>query len=196
VRKTLGQVKDEQVGMGETPEYFSCLATVVFIRQENVSYPACRTEGCRKKVVEDGSGQWRCERCDKSWDTPLNRYPTHPVSNNPPVVRVLFFLLTGSYIMTVSVNDHTSQAWFNLFDESAQKFLGVDANTLVEYKETDLAKANEVFANATFSTWAWRVRGKQDTYQGQMKVRYQVMEAQPVDFAQEAQRLVKVIQSY
>lgn len=73
-RKTLGQVKDEGLGMGENPDYFNSLATVVFIRQENVSYPACRSEGCKKKVVEDGSGQWRCERCDKSWDKPDHRY--------------------------------------------------------------------------------------------------------------------------
>ena len=73
-RKTLGQVKDEGLGMGETPDYFTCLATIVFIRQENVSYPSCRTEGCKKKVVEDGSGQWRCERCDKTWDAPVHRY--------------------------------------------------------------------------------------------------------------------------
>jgi replication factor A1 len=72
-RKSLGQVKDEGLGMGETPDYFTSLATVVFIRQENVSYPACQTEGCKKKVVEDGSGQWRCERCDKSWDKPHHR---------------------------------------------------------------------------------------------------------------------------
>ena len=73
-RKTLGQVKDEGLGLGENPDYFNSLATVVFIRQENVSYPACRSEGCKKKVVEDGNGQWRCERCDKSWDKPDHRY--------------------------------------------------------------------------------------------------------------------------
>lgn len=73
-RKTLGQVKDEGLGMGETPDYFTSLATVVFIRQENISYPGCRTEGCKKKVMEDGSGQWRCEKCDTSWETPLHRY--------------------------------------------------------------------------------------------------------------------------
>lgn len=73
-RKTLAQVKDEGLGMGETADYFTCLATIVFIRHENVSYPACRTEGCKKKVMDDGSGQWRCERCDKSWDAPLHRY--------------------------------------------------------------------------------------------------------------------------
>ena len=73
-RKTLGQVKDEGLGMGENPDYFTALATVVFIKQENVSYPACQTEGCKKKVVADGSGKWRCERCDKSWDAPQHRY--------------------------------------------------------------------------------------------------------------------------
>jgi replication factor A1 len=73
-RKTLTQVKDEGLGMGETPDYFTSLATIVFIRQENISYPACRSiNGCKKKVVEDGNGQWRCEKCDTSWDRPQHR---------------------------------------------------------------------------------------------------------------------------
>ena len=100
------------------------------------------------------------------------------------------------YIMTISVNDHTSQAWFSLFDDVGKKVLGVDANTLVEYKETDTSKANDVFNNATFSTWTWRVRGKQDNFQGQVRVRYQVLDAFPVDYKRESERLVKLIQSY
>jgi replication factor A1 len=98
--------------------------------------------------------------------------------------------------MTISVNDHTSQAWFNLFDDVGQKVLGVDANTLVEYKEQDPAKANEIFSNANFSMWTWRVRGKQDSFQGQVRVRYQVLDAWPVDYKRESERLVKLIQSY
>jgi replication factor A1 len=98
--------------------------------------------------------------------------------------------------MTISVNDHTAQAWFNLFDDVGQKVLGVDANTLVEYKETDTAKANDVFNAANFSMWTWRVRGKQDNFQGQVKVRYQVLDAWPVDYKRESERLVKLIQSY
>ena len=100
------------------------------------------------------------------------------------------------YIMTISVNDHTSQAWFNLFDDVGKKLLGVDANTLVEYKETDTAKANEVFNKANFTTWVWRVRGKQDSYQGQVRVRYQVLDAYPLDYKKESERLIKLIQSY
>jgi hypothetical protein len=100
------------------------------------------------------------------------------------------------YIMTISVNDHTAQAWFNLFDDVGHKVLGVDANTLVEYKETDISKANDVFNAANFSTWTWRVRGKQDNFQGQVRVRYQVLDAFPVDYKKESERLVKLIQSY
>src|SRR5271156_513013 len=86
------------------------------------------------------------------------------------------------FIMTISVNDHTSQAWFNLFNDSAQKILGVDATTLVEYKETDTAKANEVFNKANFNSWVVRGPGKQDNFQGQVRVRYQVLDVYPVDY--------------
>jgi replication factor A1 len=98
--------------------------------------------------------------------------------------------------MTISVNDHTAQAWFSLFDDVGQKVLGVDANTLVEYKETDTSKATDVFNKASFSTWTWRVRGKQDNFQGQVRVRYQVLDAWPVDYKKESERLVALVKSY
>ena len=98
--------------------------------------------------------------------------------------------------MTISVNDHTGQAWFSLFDEVAQRVMGVDANTLVEYRDSDTAKADQVFQNANFTTWTWRVRSKQDNFQGQVRVRYQVLDAWPVDYKRESERLVKLIQSY
>ena len=98
--------------------------------------------------------------------------------------------------MTISVNDHTAQAWFNLFDDVAKKILGIEANELVESKETDNEKATEAFDQANFSTWIWRVRGKQDNYQGQVRVRYQVTDAWPVDYKSESARLIKLIQSY
>jgi replication factor A1 len=98
--------------------------------------------------------------------------------------------------VTVSVNDHTAQAWFSLFDDAAKKILGIDANTLAEYRDTDTSKSTEIFNEATFKSWVWRVRGKQDNYQGQVRVRYQVMDALPLDFKKESEKLVKLIQSY
>ena len=47
---------------------------ISYVKSENVSYPACPSEGCNKKVTEIGSGSWRCEKCDKSYPAPLYRY--------------------------------------------------------------------------------------------------------------------------
>ena len=71
--KTIGQAKDEQLGMGDKTDYFTTSATISFVKSETFSYPACANpDGCNKKVTEDGSG-WRCEKCDKSWEAPIHR---------------------------------------------------------------------------------------------------------------------------
>lgn len=71
--KTLGQVKDEQLGMLDTTDYFTTSATVSFVKNETFSYPACpNPDGCNKKVINDGSG-WMCEKCDKKWPEPVHR---------------------------------------------------------------------------------------------------------------------------
>ena len=72
--KTIGQAKDEQLGMGEKTDYFTTQATIAFIKNETFSYPACANpEGCNKKVLDNGDG-WLCEKCDRKWDSPIHRY--------------------------------------------------------------------------------------------------------------------------
>lgn len=71
--KTLAQIKDENLGMGEVPDYFAAKATIVYIKQENISYPACISDSCNKKVVQIGTGQWKCEKCDKTHPKPQHR---------------------------------------------------------------------------------------------------------------------------
>lgn len=71
--KTIGQAKDEQLGMSDKTDYFSTTATILYIKQETFSYPACPSpEGCNKKVTDEGDG-WRCEKCDRSWPAPVHR---------------------------------------------------------------------------------------------------------------------------
>lgn len=70
--KTLKDVRDGEVGMRDTPDYFNTRATIITVRQENIAYPACKNAGCSKKVVSTGSG-WRCEKCDQNWDEPTYR---------------------------------------------------------------------------------------------------------------------------
>lgn len=48
-------------------DYFSCIATIVYIRKENCLYQACPSQDCNKKVVDQQNGMFRCEKCDKEF---------------------------------------------------------------------------------------------------------------------------------
>jgi len=144
--KTIIQVKDENLGMSENTDYFTTKATIIYVKQDNISYPACLSEGCNKKVVEVDPGQWRCERCDK----------THP----KPEYR---------YIMSLNVSDHTGQIWLSCFDDVGRLIMGMTADQLTELKDNDEKAAGEVFQEANCKSWVFKCRAKIDNFQDQQR---------------------------
>jgi replication factor A1 len=64
--KYIGQIKDENLGMGDKPDYLNVRGTIAFVKTENIAYTACPTEGCNKKVNQEGDNAWRCEKCQKT----------------------------------------------------------------------------------------------------------------------------------
>ncbi|GHJ87289.1 hypothetical protein NliqN6_3691 [Naganishia liquefaciens] len=165
--KTIGQIKDENIGMSDKQEYFSTKATISFIKSESFSYPACPT--CNKKVVEENDG-WRCEKCDAVYPKPLHRY-----------------------ILNLSVMDHTGHVWITAFNEAAESLLGKTADELVEMKEADEGAFNNIIHTATGKTFTFSCSAKQDSYNDQMRIRYSVRRASPIDYKLEARALIKLI---
>lgn len=72
-QRNIAQVRDAGLGLQEKPDYFWMRATIVYIKQENLSYPACPTDKCNKKVLMEGEDQWRCEKCDMVHSAPEYR---------------------------------------------------------------------------------------------------------------------------
>ena len=70
--RLLDDVRNSNLGGGDKPDYFSSRATVMHIKSDNIAYPACQTQGCNKKVIEQHDG-WRCEKCDKVYERPSYR---------------------------------------------------------------------------------------------------------------------------
>lgn len=171
--KTIAQIREEQLGMSENADYFSLKATIIYIKQDNVSYPACPSEGCAKKVTELDPGQWRCERCDKTFPKPNYRY-----------------------IMLINVSDHTGQLWLNCFDEAGRLIMGKSADELVSIESENKNEATELYQEANCQTWSFRCKAKMDNYGEQQRIRYQVSYAKPVNYSEEATRLANLIQSY
>ncbi|KAL6714738.1 Replication factor A protein 1 [Lecanora helva] len=144
--KTILQVKEENLGMSDNADYFTTKATIIYVKQENVSYPACLSEGCNKKVVEVDQGQWRCERCDK----------THP----KPEYR---------YIMSVNISDHTGQMWLSCFDDVGRMIMGMPADKEQWLKDNDERTRQDAYQEANCKTWVFKCRAKMDTFQDQQR---------------------------
>lgn len=157
--KTILQIKEENLGMSEIVDYFTTKSTIIFVKQENVAYPACLSEGCNKKVIETEQG-WMCERCDKTHQRPEYRY-----------------------IMSINVSDHTGQIWLSCFDDVGKMILGMNADELMKLKETDDRAAGEVFQNALCQTLLFKCRAKMDNYQDQQR---HVVPARLQDLADDA----------
>jgi replication factor A1 len=147
VYKTIAEVKDENLGMSDTPDYFTLKATIVFIKQANMYYAACQSERCNKKVIEIEIGQWRCESCDKTWDKPQHRY-----------------------VMSMNAADFSGQLWLSFFDDSASLILGKSADEMQELQEAgDEGAVNSIVQDATCKTYIFRCRAKMDTYKDESR---------------------------
>lgn len=144
--KTVAQIKEEGLGTNENPDYFSVKATIVYIKQDSFSYPACLSPDCNKKVTDMGDGTWRCEKCDINHPRPEHRY-----------------------IMTLSVTDHTGQMYLNVFDDVGRLIMGNTADHIMELKENDFPAMEKEFENANCRMFTFKCRAKMDTYQDQQR---------------------------
>ncbi|KAI8393889.1 putative replication factor-A protein 1 [Radiomyces spectabilis] len=166
-RTTLQQVKDDQLGMGDRPDYFTIKGTVVYIRSENVAYPACPE--CKKKLVQEGAS-WRCEKCQKSLAEPHYRY-----------------------ILSVSVADTTAQTYMSTFDEIATALIGMDANELQKLKDENLDEYRQILNKPLFQTYIMKIRAKLETFNDTARTKHTIIEATPIDFQAEGHQLVEAI---
>ncbi|KAM8976611.1 replication protein A 70 kDa DNA-binding subunit isoform 2-T2 [Pelodytes ibericus] len=165
--KSLLEVKNENLGHGEKADYFTSVATIVYLRKENCLYQACPSQDCNKKVIDQQNGLYRCEKCDKEF--PNFKY---------------------RLILSANVADFGDNQWITCFQESAESILGQNATYLGELKEKNEQAYEEVFQNANFRSYVFRVRVKLETYNDESRIKATAMDVKPVDHKDYSKRLI------
>ncbi|ODV79658.1 replication factor-a protein [Suhomyces tanzawaensis NRRL Y-17324] len=188
-RKTIAEAEEENLGKSDRPDYFSIKATIGFTKVDNFCYPACSNESqnqstqksgqvntCNRKLIELNDGSWKCERCDLTFSEPTYRY-----------------------IFNCSVMDNTGQLWLTLFDQEAHKLFGVDASVLKKYQQDEADGVGKNFTELTssilFKEYSFRVRARQDNYNDNVRIRYQAVGLDYLDYNQEADALCKELEA-
>uniref|UniRef100_A0A672KH44 Replication protein A subunit n=1 Tax=Sinocyclocheilus grahami TaxID=75366 RepID=A0A672KH44_SINGR len=165
--KTLAEVKNEHLGHGDKADYFSCIATIVYIRKENCLYQACPSKDCNKKVVDQQNGMYRCEKCDKEF--PDFKY---------------------RLMLSANIADFGDNQWVTCFQECAETLIGQNSGYLGQLKDSNEAAFDEVFQHANFNTFVFRNRVKMETYNDESRIKVTVVDAKPVDHREYSKRLI------
>lgn len=182
-RKTIALAEQEGLGTKEKPDYFSIKATINYIKTDNFCYPACNNEvntgrgpsSCNRKVIQESDGSWRCERCNLTYSEPFYRY-----------------------ILNCSIMDHTGQIWATFFDEEGKKLFQKTASELMHLKqleENDDHLFLESVTAVTMKEFNFRLRARQESFNGNMRIRYNIVSLSDVDYSAECQHLAKELES-
>lgn len=122
-----------------------------------------------------GNGvKWLCEKCNKHYDAPNNRY-----------------------ILSLMCCDATGSTWFTAFNDIAEVMLGKKASELSDFKEMGNEQAFEsVFQEANFKSYMFKVKAKADNNMDEVRVRCHVVEVNRIDYRKESQFLLDKIAQF
>jgi len=176
--KMIGEVKQENTGYGtEKGEYYSTTATITFFSKEKALYKACgekleENRECNKKVVENGDGSYRCEKCAKEKQE-----------------------FKWRLMLQLNMADATSNQWASCFQEQAEKILGIDSQDLGRLLETDEERYNAVFLENTFKTFNFRMRAKADTYNDETRMKHTIVSVEEINHAVWIKQMIKEVEA-
>uniref|UniRef100_A0A1B6MN54 Replication protein A subunit n=1 Tax=Graphocephala atropunctata TaxID=36148 RepID=A0A1B6MN54_9HEMI len=163
------EAKDANLGAGDKPDYFSVMATMLHIRTDRCLYKACPSEGCNKKVIDQNTGYFRCEKCNREFDS-----------------------FKWRFLFSAQIADWTGAQWVNVFHDQAIEMLGVTPEEVARKQETE-GNITECFANANFQEFLFKLRAKVETYNDESRMKMSIVTAKKPDIKDHCRKLIASI---
>lgn len=174
--KLLNNVNADCQSAGK-PLYFVSKCTVTYIKKDNPAYKGCPgKEGsdtkCNKKLMDEGNGNFRCEKCDF-------RTPT----------------FNWRLILNAQIADDTGAVYTTFFGEQGEQLLDMNAQdfgSLLDDKEGASEKEYERAINSPiFKEFILNNRATTETYQDESRVRVASTRLAEVNYANYAEKLLE-----
>lgn len=154
------KIIEENLGSSQR-EFVSTMASIQFVYRRGLTYPACPSENCNKKVIMETNHEWRCEKCDTSYPEPQYRY-----------------------IISVRLADGIASDGIrvSIFDALGQKLLGMPAKEIHEYSEqNDEVNLSKALSPIEGKTFTFRLSASLEQYGDNETIKYQAMGITPIE---------------
>ncbi|OAF71643.1 hypothetical protein A3Q56_00617 [Intoshia linei] len=154
-------------------EYVNVVCTVSIVRDENAFYKSCPATDCMKKVTELDQGQYRCEKCDKEYDS-----------------------FDYCYLLNVNLMDHTGSIWARMFRESAEMLMECKASVLGKLNIDDAEEQSEFngyFQRALNKEYNFKLRLRMESYQDEFRLNTVVLTMRDVNYRETLDRYLNIL---
>lgn len=155
----------------EKPFYATVNAMLAFVNPDQTLYYLACPENNRK-VVEQGPGEYFCEYDGKTYPSAVRRY-----------------------VASARVIDDSGILSAQIFNDQAEIIFGKQADRMHEIRESDAAAYKTALAQSQWNEWTMRVKCQAQEYNGEIRKRYAIIEAQPINYAKESKRILQMIES-
>lgn len=164
--KTLSEIKEENLGYGEKPDYVTSKVTILYCKKENSLYQACPKEDCNKKVIDLSNGQYRCEKCNTTTDNFKYRM-----------------------IMNVHVADEYDSQWVTIFPEQGELLVGMTSQELGELKDNDENAFEMALRKIYFTSYFMKFRVKAERFNDEQRIRVSAVNLSPISYSEYNKKL-------
>ncbi|KAL3286520.1 hypothetical protein HHI36_001025 [Cryptolaemus montrouzieri] len=152
-------VKDQGLGNAEKGDYYQNVATVLLMSSNNLTYKACPTESCNKKIIDLENGMYRCEKCNREF--PNFKY---------------------RLLARMNVADWSGNTWISMFSSEAETVMGMTAQEVGEQIESNSEAAADIVEKVNFKQFVFKCRAKMETYNDEARLKTISVEVKPINY--------------
>jgi len=160
----------------ENPQtsFFYLRGYVSYLKNDDKSYYlACPEESCKKKVAEESVG-WRCENCNRTFQTCV---PT--------------------YMVSAKISDISETVFVNFYREQGTQIMGITAERLKAIKdEGDIQVINDAYQDRHYKHFELSIKAKQRNHQDDYRPSFFAVKVFAHSFYHENQVLLKRLELY
>ncbi|KAM7274834.1 hypothetical protein ACFE04_016700 [Oxalis oulophora] len=179
IRKTVSQIRDEDLGRSDKPDWVTLRGSITFIKADSFCYTACPLmigdRQCSKKVTKSSDSKWQCDRCNQEFDECDYRY-----------------------LLQFQIQDHTGMTWVTAFQDAGEEILGCSAKELygTKYELEDETRFGEIMRSKLFSQYIFKLKIKEEMYGDEQRVKITGVKADPVDYSHEGRHMIDMITTF
>lgn len=178
-RRPLDDVREVDIASGGLDNggsvNFAMRGMVTFMKKDReLSYPS--DPATKKKVTETGEpGVWHSESSGRDF-------------TDEEIVH--------RYVCQLKVSDFSCAQWMGTFDEGGLVVFGRPAGEMRLLRASDEDLYEGILDDALFQPLVLKVSVREDSYNGETRVRYTIVRAERVDFVRESQALLGEMAAY